>query len=125
MRHLVQFPEEIACILTEQEQQLYQRVGKNLPIIYGALNPHLRIKIEFIAKLPHCAFVRAQVFPLDYLCFLTRDLGSPECQSKRHPNLKASLSVPAMPSQSAQRSNPVEDLVARFNEVGNPKCFRK
>lgn len=26
MRHLVQFPEEIACILTEQEQQLYQRV---------------------------------------------------------------------------------------------------
>lgn len=27
LRHLVQFPEEIACILTEQEQQLYQRVG--------------------------------------------------------------------------------------------------
>lgn len=27
MRHLVQFPEEIACILTEQEQQLYQQVG--------------------------------------------------------------------------------------------------
>lgn len=26
MRHIVQFPEEIACILTEQEQQLYQRV---------------------------------------------------------------------------------------------------
>lgn len=26
MRHLVQFPEEIACILTEQEQQLYQQV---------------------------------------------------------------------------------------------------
>ena len=26
VRHLVQFPEEIACILTEQEQQLYQRV---------------------------------------------------------------------------------------------------
>lgn len=26
LRHLVQFPEEIACILTEQEQQLYQRV---------------------------------------------------------------------------------------------------
>lgn len=53
MRHLVQFPEEIACILTEQEQQLYQRVGKNLPIIYGALNLHLRIKIVFIAKLPY------------------------------------------------------------------------
>ncbi|XP_068161011.1 1-phosphatidylinositol 4,5-bisphosphate phosphodiesterase epsilon-1 isoform X2 [Antennarius striatus] len=84
MRHLVQFPEEIACILTEQEQQLYQRV-----------------------------------FPLDYLCFLTRDLGSPECQTKRHPNLKASLSVPAMPSQSAQQSNAVEDLVARFNEVSS------
>ncbi|XP_044033879.1 1-phosphatidylinositol 4,5-bisphosphate phosphodiesterase epsilon-1 isoform X3 [Siniperca chuatsi] len=84
VRHLVQFPEEIACILTEQEQQLYQRV-----------------------------------FPLDYLCFLTRDLGSPECQTKRHPNLKASLSVPAMPTQSAQRSNAVEDLVARFNEVSS------
>ncbi|XP_033962610.1 1-phosphatidylinositol 4,5-bisphosphate phosphodiesterase epsilon-1 isoform X2 [Pseudochaenichthys georgianus] len=84
VRHLVQFPEEIACILTEQEQQLYQRV-----------------------------------FPLDYLCFLTRDLGSPECQNKLHPNLKASLSVPAMPTQSAQRSNAVEDLVARFNEVSS------
>ncbi|XP_049915896.1 1-phosphatidylinositol 4,5-bisphosphate phosphodiesterase epsilon-1 isoform X2 [Epinephelus moara] len=84
VRHLVQFPEEIACILTEQEQQLYQRV-----------------------------------FPLDYLSFLTRDLGSPECQTKRHLNLKASLSVPAMPTQSAQRSNAVEDLVARFNEVSS------
>ncbi|XP_035997704.1 1-phosphatidylinositol 4,5-bisphosphate phosphodiesterase epsilon-1 isoform X4 [Fundulus heteroclitus] len=84
LRHLIQFPEEIACVLTEQEQQLYQ-----------------------------------QVFPLDYLCFLTRDLGSPECQTRRHPNLKASLSVPAMPTQSAQRSNAVEDLVARFNEVSS------
>lgn len=61
--------------------------------------------------------VSLQVFPLDYLCFLTRDLGSPECQTKRHPNLKASLSAPAMPTQSARRSNAVEDLVARFNEV--------
>ncbi|XP_023281807.1 1-phosphatidylinositol 4,5-bisphosphate phosphodiesterase epsilon-1 [Seriola lalandi dorsalis] len=84
LRHVVQFPEEIACILTEQEQQLYQRV-----------------------------------FPLDYLCFLTRDLGSPECQTKHHPNLKASLSAPAMPTQSAQRSNAVEDLVTRFNEVSS------
>uniref|UniRef100_A0A8D3BAA9 Phosphoinositide phospholipase C n=1 Tax=Scophthalmus maximus TaxID=52904 RepID=A0A8D3BAA9_SCOMX len=84
LRHLVQFPEEIACILTEQEQQLYQRV-----------------------------------FPLDYLCFLTRDLGSPECPTKRHPSLKASLSAPAMPTQSAQRSNAVEDLVTRFNEVSS------
>uniref|UniRef100_A0A4W6D086 Phosphoinositide phospholipase C n=1 Tax=Lates calcarifer TaxID=8187 RepID=A0A4W6D086_LATCA len=84
LRHLVQFPEEIACILTEQEQQLYQRV-----------------------------------FPLDYLCFLTRDLGSPECQAKRHPNLKASLSAPTMPTQSAQQSNAVEDLVTRFNEVSS------
>ncbi|KAM9424872.1 1-phosphatidylinositol 4,5-bisphosphate phosphodiesterase epsilon-1 isoform 2-T3 [Pholidichthys leucotaenia] len=84
LRHLVQFPEEIACILTEQEQKLYQ-----------------------------------QVFPLDYLCFLTRDLGSPECQTKCHPNLKASLSAPAMPTQSGRRSNAVEDLVARFNEVSS------
>ncbi|XP_020567543.2 1-phosphatidylinositol 4,5-bisphosphate phosphodiesterase epsilon-1 isoform X4 [Oryzias latipes] len=84
LRHLIQFPEEIACILTEQEQQLYQ-----------------------------------QVLPLDYLCFLTQDLGSPECQIKRHPNLKASLSAPNMPTQSPRRSNAVEDLVARFNEVSS------
>lgn len=30
LRHLVQFPEEIACILTEQEQQLYQQVSNVL-----------------------------------------------------------------------------------------------
>ncbi|XP_036072992.1 1-phosphatidylinositol 4,5-bisphosphate phosphodiesterase epsilon-1 isoform X2 [Oryzias melastigma] len=84
LRHLIQFPEEIACILTEQEQQLYQ-----------------------------------QVLPLDYLCFLTQDLGSPECQIKRHPNLKASLSAPNMPTRSPRRSNAVEDLVARFNEVSS------
>ncbi|XP_061562127.1 1-phosphatidylinositol 4,5-bisphosphate phosphodiesterase epsilon-1 isoform X1 [Phycodurus eques] len=84
LRHLVQFPEEIACILTEQEQQLYQRV-----------------------------------FPLDYLCFLMRDLSGPESQTRRHPNLKASLSAPDTPTQTAQRSNAVEDLVARFNEVSS------
>nr|XP_057918195.1 1-phosphatidylinositol 4,5-bisphosphate phosphodiesterase epsilon-1 isoform X3 [Doryrhamphus excisus] len=84
LRHLVQFPEEIACIVTEQEQQLYQRV-----------------------------------FPQDYLCFLTRDLSIPENQTRRHANLKASLSVPNMPSDTAQRSNAVEDLVARFNEVSS------
>lgn len=66
---------------------------------------------------PCCVYL--QVFPLDYLCFLTRDLGSPECQTKRHPNLKASLSVPTIPTQSAQQTNAVEDLVARFNEVSN------
>lgn len=36
MRHLVQFPEEIACILTEQEQQLYQRVGWTYTHISGS-----------------------------------------------------------------------------------------
>lgn len=75
-------------------------------------------KYFFPNKEGLCVFL--QVFPLDYLCFLTRDLGSPECQTKRHPNLKASLSVPAMPTQSAQRRNAVEDLVARFNEVRGP-----
>ncbi|XP_028991292.1 1-phosphatidylinositol 4,5-bisphosphate phosphodiesterase epsilon-1 isoform X2 [Betta splendens] len=84
LRQLVQFPEEIACILTEQEQQLYQ-----------------------------------QVFPLDYLCFLTRDLCGPEGPTRRHPSLKASLSAPATPTQSAQRRNAVEDLVTRFNEVSS------
>uniref|UniRef100_A0A672PSK4 Phosphoinositide phospholipase C n=1 Tax=Sinocyclocheilus grahami TaxID=75366 RepID=A0A672PSK4_SINGR len=80
LRHLIQFPEEIATILTEQEQQLYRRI-----------------------------------FPLDYLSFLTRDLGSPEC-NKRHPHLKASLSAPIMPTQN-DHHNTVEDLVTRFNEV--------
>ncbi|KAK6301925.1 hypothetical protein J4Q44_G00279780 [Coregonus suidteri] len=78
--HLIQFPEEIARILTEQEQQLYRRI-----------------------------------FPLDYLCFLTRDLGSPDCSKCLHPNLKASLSGPALPTQTQRNS--VEDLVTRFNEV--------
>ncbi|XP_030195770.1 1-phosphatidylinositol 4,5-bisphosphate phosphodiesterase epsilon-1 isoform X2 [Gadus morhua] len=84
LRSLAQFPEEIACILTQQEQELYQRV-----------------------------------FPLDYLCFLTRDLGGTEGQTKRHPSLKASLSGPPSSTHNAQRRNAVEDLVARFNEVSS------
>ncbi|CAL8281840.1 unnamed protein product [Merluccius merluccius] len=84
LRPLAQFPEEIACILTQQEQELYQRV-----------------------------------FPLDYLCFLTRDLGSPEGQTKRHLSLKASLSAPPASTHNDQRRNAVEDLVARFNEVSS------
>uniref|UniRef100_A0A3Q2YJB7 Phosphoinositide phospholipase C n=1 Tax=Hippocampus comes TaxID=109280 RepID=A0A3Q2YJB7_HIPCM len=84
LRHLVQFPEEIACILTEQEQRLYQRV-----------------------------------FALDYLRFLTRELGTPESQSRRHPKLQASLSAPNVPTRTARRANAVEDLVARFNEVSS------
>ncbi|KPP79148.1 1-phosphatidylinositol 4,5-bisphosphate phosphodiesterase epsilon-1-like [Scleropages formosus] len=82
LRHLIQFPEEIAAILTEQEQRLYR-----------------------------------QVFPLDYLRFLTYDIGSPECQ-RRHPHLKASLSAPAM-SAGTNRGDAVEELVTRFNEVSS------
>ncbi|MGH0117316.1 UNVERIFIED_CONTAM: hypothetical protein FKN15_013839, partial [Acipenser sinensis] len=82
LRHLIQFPEEIASILTEQEQQLYHRV-----------------------------------FPLDYLSFLTRDLGSPDCQN-RHPVLNTSLSAPAFSKKSGSR-NTIEDLVTRFNEVSS------
>uniref|UniRef100_A0A4W5QNE3 Phosphoinositide phospholipase C n=1 Tax=Hucho hucho TaxID=62062 RepID=A0A4W5QNE3_9TELE len=78
--HLIQFPEEIARILTEQEQQLYRRI-----------------------------------LPLDYLCFLTRDLGSPDCSKHLHPSLEASLSGPALLTQTQRNS--VEDLVTRFNEV--------
>uniref|UniRef100_A0A8C7R732 Phosphoinositide phospholipase C n=1 Tax=Oncorhynchus mykiss TaxID=8022 RepID=A0A8C7R732_ONCMY len=78
--HLIQFPEEIARILTEQEQQLYRRI-----------------------------------LPLDYLCFLTRDLGSPDCSKHLHPSLEDSLSGPALPTQTQRNS--VEDLVTRFNEV--------
>uniref|UniRef100_A0A673ZY97 Phosphoinositide phospholipase C n=1 Tax=Salmo trutta TaxID=8032 RepID=A0A673ZY97_SALTR len=80
LRHLIQFPEEIARILTEQERQLYRRI-----------------------------------LPLDYLCFLTRDLGSPDCSKHLHPSLEASLSDPALPTQTQRNS--VEDLVTRFNEV--------
>ncbi|KAG7462452.1 hypothetical protein MATL_G00185000 [Megalops atlanticus] len=75
LQHLVQFPEEIAIILTDQEQLLYRRV-----------------------------------LPLNYLCFLTKDLDSPQSP------LKASLSTPATLTGSGQH-NAVEDLVARFNEV--------
>ena len=78
--HLIQFPEEIARILTEQERQLYRRI-----------------------------------LPLDYLCFLTRDLGSPDCSKHLHPSLEDSLSGPALPTQTQRNS--VEDLVTRFNEV--------
>ncbi|MGH0136925.1 UNVERIFIED_CONTAM: hypothetical protein FKN15_008499 [Acipenser sinensis] len=82
LRHLIQFPEEIASILTEQEQHLYRRV-----------------------------------FPLDYLSFLTRDLGSPDCQN-RHPVLKTSLSAPALSKKSGSHYT-IEDLVTRFNEVSS------
>lgn len=111
LRQLVQFPEEIAVILTEQEQQLYQRVSAFTRSDVSFVKP----KAPTVDSMHVCA----QVFPLDYLCFLTRDLGSPECQTKRHLNLKATLSAPAKPTQNAQRTNAVEDLVARFNEVRN------
>ncbi|XP_066521080.1 1-phosphatidylinositol 4,5-bisphosphate phosphodiesterase epsilon-1 isoform X2 [Hoplias malabaricus] len=82
LRHLIQFPEEIASILTEQEQQLYR-----------------------------------QVFPLDYLCFLTQDLSESERQ-RQHPHLRATLSAPTISSRS-HKHNTVEDLVTRFNEVSS------
>ncbi|XP_041938139.1 1-phosphatidylinositol 4,5-bisphosphate phosphodiesterase epsilon-1 isoform X2 [Alosa sapidissima] len=63
-----------------------------------------------------------RVFPLDYLCLLTRQLGSPECLP-RHPHLRASLSAPAMPatesSGEGQQRSALEDLVTRFNEVSS------
>lgn len=61
MRHLVQFPEEIACILTEQEQQLYQRVRG----IYSHIKKISRLFIicKFACgvtavKLRRCQFLR-------------------------------------------------------------------
>uniref|UniRef100_A0A8C4RUG4 Phosphoinositide phospholipase C n=1 Tax=Erpetoichthys calabaricus TaxID=27687 RepID=A0A8C4RUG4_ERPCA len=80
LRHLIQFPEEIASILTEQEQELYRRV-----------------------------------LPIDYLCFLTKDLSSLDCQH-RQSLLKMSVAAPAF-SENSISSNTIEDLVARFNEV--------
>lgn len=82
LQPLIQFPEEVASILTEQEQNIYRRV-----------------------------------LPMDYLCFLTRDLSSPECQ-RSLPRLKACISESVLMSQSGEH-NALEDLVVRFNEVRN------
>ncbi|XP_052042434.1 1-phosphatidylinositol 4,5-bisphosphate phosphodiesterase epsilon-1 [Apodemus sylvaticus] len=82
LQPLIQFPEEVASILTEQEQNIYRRV-----------------------------------LPMDYLCFLTRDLSSPECQ-RSLPRLKASISESILTSQCGEH-NALEDLVMRFNEVSS------
>ncbi|XP_058527000.1 1-phosphatidylinositol 4,5-bisphosphate phosphodiesterase epsilon-1 isoform X3 [Ochotona princeps] len=82
LQPLIQFPEEVASILTEQEQNIYRKV-----------------------------------LPVDYLCFLTRDLGTPECQ-RSLPCLKASISTSILPSQNGEH-NALEDLVMRFNEVSS------
>ncbi|XP_062070079.1 1-phosphatidylinositol 4,5-bisphosphate phosphodiesterase epsilon-1 isoform X1 [Lepus europaeus] len=82
LQPLIQFPEEVASILTEQEQNIYRKV-----------------------------------LPVDYLCFLTRDLGTPECQ-RSLPCLKASISASILTSQNGER-NALEDLVMRFNEVSS------
>lgn len=80
LQPLIQFPEEVASILMEQEQSIYRRV-----------------------------------LPVDYLCFLTRDLGTPECQ-RSLPCLKASISASILTTQNGEH-NALEDLVMRFNEV--------
>ncbi|XP_008072778.1 1-phosphatidylinositol 4,5-bisphosphate phosphodiesterase epsilon-1 isoform X2 [Carlito syrichta] len=82
LQPLIQFPEEVASILMEQEQNIYRRV-----------------------------------LPVDYLCFLTRDLGTPECQ-RTLPCLKASISASILASQKGEH-NALEDLVIRFNEVSS------
>ncbi|KAK9400707.1 1-phosphatidylinositol 4-5-bisphosphate phosphodiesterase epsilon-1 [Crotalus adamanteus] len=78
LQHLIQFPEEVASILMEQEEDLYRKV-----------------------------------LPIDYLCFLTRDLGNAECRNKLSSIKAAFLSVPDG-EQSA-----LENLVTRFNEVSS------
>ncbi|XP_017658675.1 1-phosphatidylinositol 4,5-bisphosphate phosphodiesterase epsilon-1 isoform X2 [Nannospalax galili] len=82
LQPLIQFPEEVASILTEQEQSIYRKV-----------------------------------LPMDYLCFLTQDLGSPECQ-RSLPCLKASISASILTSQNDEH-NTLEDLLMRFNEVSS------
>lgn len=86
LQPLIQFPEEVASILMEQEQNIYRRV-----------------------------------LPVDYLCFLTRDLGSPECQ-RALPCLKASISTSILTSQNGEH-NALEDLVMRFNEVRSQRAL--
>ncbi|XP_073541670.1 1-phosphatidylinositol 4,5-bisphosphate phosphodiesterase epsilon-1 isoform X2 [Phyllobates terribilis] len=78
LQHLIQFPEEIASILTDQEQDIYRKA-----------------------------------LPIDYLCFLTKDLGSNECVTN-FPDIKTSL----LELKNGQH-NTVEGLVARFNEVSS------
>ncbi|XP_073934835.1 1-phosphatidylinositol 4,5-bisphosphate phosphodiesterase epsilon-1 isoform X3 [Castor canadensis] len=82
LQPLIQFPEEVASILTEQEQNIYRRV-----------------------------------LPVDYLCFLTRDLGTPECQ-RSLPCLKSSISASILTTQNGEH-NALENLVTRFNEVSS------
>ncbi|XP_069316127.1 1-phosphatidylinositol 4,5-bisphosphate phosphodiesterase epsilon-1 [Eulemur rufifrons] len=82
LQPLIQFPEEVASILTEQEQNIYRRV-----------------------------------LPVDYLCFLTQNLGTPECQ-RSLPCLKASISASILTAQNGEH-NALEDLVMRFNEVSS------
>ncbi|KAI5271887.1 1-Phosphatidylinositol 4,5-Bisphosphate Phosphodiesterase Epsilon-1 [Manis pentadactyla] len=82
LQPLIQFPEEVASILMEQEQNIYRRV-----------------------------------LPVDYLCFLTRDLGTSEYQTSL-PCLRASISTSILTSQNGEH-NALEDLVMRFNEVSS------
>uniref|UniRef100_A0A2K6SGP4 Phosphoinositide phospholipase C n=1 Tax=Saimiri boliviensis boliviensis TaxID=39432 RepID=A0A2K6SGP4_SAIBB len=58
-----------------------------------------------------------RVLPVDYLCFLTWDLGTPECQ-RSLPCLKASISALILSTQNGEH-NALEDLVVRFNEVSS------
>ncbi|XP_063817712.1 1-phosphatidylinositol 4,5-bisphosphate phosphodiesterase epsilon-1 isoform X4 [Pseudophryne corroboree] len=82
LQHLIQFPEEIASILTDQEQEIYRKV-----------------------------------LPIDYLCFLTKDLGSIKCETN-FPDIKTSLSASLLKLKNGEH-NTVEGLVARFNEVSS------
>uniref|UniRef100_A0AAY4BXV5 Phosphoinositide phospholipase C n=1 Tax=Denticeps clupeoides TaxID=299321 RepID=A0AAY4BXV5_9TELE len=90
LRPLVQFPEEIASVLTEQELHLYRRV---LPLDY------LTFLTQDLA-LPHGS------------------RPTPPLDAPTHPQLRASLSAPIM-SGCRQQPNTVEDLVSRFNEVSS------
>ncbi|XP_063163477.1 1-phosphatidylinositol 4,5-bisphosphate phosphodiesterase epsilon-1 isoform X2 [Candoia aspera] len=78
LQHLIQFPEEVASILMEQEEDLYRKV-----------------------------------LPIDYLCFLTRDLGNAECHTTLSTVKATFLSVPD------GEHSAVENLVTRFNEVSS------
>ncbi|XP_056386206.1 1-phosphatidylinositol 4,5-bisphosphate phosphodiesterase epsilon-1 isoform X6 [Hyla sarda] len=82
LQHLIQFPEEIASILTEQEQEIYRKV-----------------------------------LPIDYLCFLTKDLGGSEYVTN-FPDIKTTLSASLLEMKNGEH-NTVEGLVARFNEVSS------
>ncbi|XP_076141340.1 1-phosphatidylinositol 4,5-bisphosphate phosphodiesterase epsilon-1-like [Alosa pseudoharengus] len=110
LRHLIQFPEEIAAVLTEQELQLYRRT---LPLDYLSflthdLTPPHATHHHHHHERPGYGQEQGHMAPL----------GEGQSQQQQHAQLRVSVSAPNMPVCN-QQSSAVEDLVSRFNEVSS------